>query len=678
MNGRILELAKNPELFQIKDLELLNSEINKHPYIQSLRALHLLGTHRLKPENYTNELSITAAYTTDKKILYQLINSVEEPKPSVEVATKTIVEKPITTEETKNKFTEIKSKVTETPKAVFVNGELNRILFEGEEDLLERETEKIDFESTIEAGQIITHKVEFPIPPTEKVEFAEAKDAETFSKETIIKEEIISEEKELIENPSELSFHETAEFLPEVKVDAPIENSKSKEVQEFAETEDAENFSTETIVNEDIIIEEKALFENPSELSFHETAEFSPEVKVDAPIENSETQEVQEFTETQDAETFSKETVFKENIIAEEEPIIEDSSELSFHATAEFLPDVKIGSVPAKVEVQEIVKPTLNKHEEEMKRLIAEVEAKMKASKKPKAIKAEETSKSAEVNFSETQSFDLSKSDEKESEIAEKEAITEKETVVNEEPFVEEKAEVQPTEIIQQPIEIKVDTVQEKKPEWKPMSFSTNTPDALISKKAEETPVKTEEIKEEKISIEKEEKMDSVKEETPSAERPVFNVSFFTQNVSALEKENKKEEIIPVTEEEKSAEIVEDSNVPSFINTWQSWLKIDRTKQDAQGKIEISITEIKNKVIENFIEKEPRISKLKEESDFVIKERNDDISHLMTETLANLYTEQKLYAKAIKAFGILSEKHPEKKPHFDDKIKQIKELRQNK
>ena len=76
MNGRIIELAKNPELFQIKDLELLNSEINKHPYIQSLRALHLLGTHRLKPENYSNELSTTAAYTTDKKILYQFINSI--------------------------------------------------------------------------------------------------------------------------------------------------------------------------------------------------------------------------------------------------------------------------------------------------------------------------------------------------------------------------------------------------------------------------------------------------------------------------------------------------------------------------------------------------------------------------------------------------------------------------
>src|SRR5690606_13799763 len=94
---------------------------------------------------------------------------------------------------------------------------------------------------------------------------------------------------------------------------------------------------------------------------------------------------------------------------------------------------------------------------------------------------------------------------------------------------------------------------------------------------------------------------ETLKEETRAAERPIFNVSFFTQNVSALEKENKPEEIQPVVEDKKPAEILQDSNVPNFINTWQSWLKIDRTKEVAKEKIEISITEIKNKVIENFI-----------------------------------------------------------------------------
>lgn len=601
MNGRILELAKNPELFQIKDLELLSGEINKHPYIQSLRALHLLGTHRLQPENYANELSITAAYTTDKKILYQLINSKEETKQEVKSSLKKIVEEPVVSQESTNNFTKIEAAVIDAPKPVFVNGELNRILFEGEEDFLDQESETIDIESTIESGQIVTQKPDSVIVIEKSPEFTEANDAENFSTEEIVKEENISEEKELIENPADLSFHETADFLPEVKVETTSENIESEKTPKFTESNDAETFSKEKIVNEDFISLEK--------------------------------------------------------------PIIEDASEVSFHATTDFLPEVKIASNPEKAEVQEMPKPVLNKHEEEMKRLIAEVEAKIKASKKqkPTSTEKEETAKSAEVNFSETQSFEISKIKEAKTEITELETITEKEKVI-----IAEKPEDKVTEIKLEQTEIKAESIQETRSDWKPMSFSTNTPDALIDKKQG--------VQTQKTSINKEKK-ETVKEETPATERPIFNVSFFTQKVSAL---NKEEEIKEASEDEKNAEKIEESNVPDFINTWQSWLKIDRTKEETKEKIEISITEIKNKVIENFIEKEPRISKLKEESDFVIKERNDDISHLMTETLANLYIEQKLYAKAIKAFGILSEKHPDKKSYFNDKIKEVKELRQNK
>ena len=606
MNGRIVELAKNPELFQINDLELINSELKKHPYMQSLRALHLLGTHRLQPENYKNELSITAAYTTDKKILYQLINSGKESKPSVEKDSEKIIEKPIIAEEKiKNKFTEVESAVIETPNPVFVKGELNRILFEGEEDFLERETETIDLESTIESGQIVTQKSNQAITSSKHPEFIETKDAENFSKETMVEEEIISEVKQVIENPKEVSFQEIEEFSPEVKIEAKEEILENKQAQEFTETADAENFSTEKVIHEEIISEEK--------------------------------------------------------------PIIEDLSELSFQGTEEFLPEVKMIAKPIKSELKEVPKPTLNKHEEEMNQLIAEVEAKMKASKKQKisSTETDETSKSADVNFSETQSFEFSKSDENEAEITE--VKTFEEVVEKDESKVAKKSEVQPTEIPKKSVEVKTETIQESKPEWKPMSFNNNTPDALISKKTEEIPVKKEEHREEKT--------ESVKDKNQSAERPIFNVSFFSENVSSL---NKKEETEPILETVKTAETAEDSNVPEFINTWQSWLKIDRNKVIAKEKIEISITEIKNKVIENFIEKEPKISKLKEESDFVIKERNDDISHLMTETLAKLYTDQKLFAKSIKAYEILSKKYPEKKSYFDDKIKSVKELRQNK
>ena len=77
MNSRVLELIKNPELFQKQDLEILNSEIKKQPYIQNIRALYLYGIYTHQPENYPKELSTTAAYTTDKKILYQFINKKE-------------------------------------------------------------------------------------------------------------------------------------------------------------------------------------------------------------------------------------------------------------------------------------------------------------------------------------------------------------------------------------------------------------------------------------------------------------------------------------------------------------------------------------------------------------------------------------------------------------------------
>ena len=90
------------------------------------------------------------------------------------------------------------------------------------------------------------------------------------------------------------------------------------------------------------------------------------------------------------------------------------------------------------------------------------------------------------------------------------------------------------------------------------------------------------------------------------------------------------------------------------------------------------IEEIKSKAIDTFIENNPKISKLKEENDFILKEKSDDISHLMTETLANLYLDQRLYAKAINAFELLSEKHPEKKDYFQQRIKEVKEIRQGK
>ena len=666
MNGRILELAKKPELFQIKDLEIINTEIKKNPYMQSLRALHLLGTHRLMPENYTNELSVTAAYTTDKKILYQLINSpskkeVETPikESEKETAAESVPEKVEETPETK--FVKVKSDPVEAPKPVYVNGELNRILFEGEEDFLERETEIIDLESTIESGQIVTQKPAEEIQSVAHVEeiqnLSNDSEAHNSLKEEIIKENPGVEDQTIAERATEINLPEESD-----EVDSPISD---REDDKFSETPNAENFSKKEIIEVNRIEDEKEIAEKPTDISFQEVEEFLPEIKVEAESENPD--QVSKFAESPDAENFSKEKIIKEEALSDDQEVIENSAELSFYATADFLPEVKITPVKQKPELQQPPKQSFNKHEEEMNRLIAEVEAKMKASKKTAVKQEDESLKSAEVNFSETQNFDLSESEEKPAEKVEAETVTEEELPKN---TVEENVE-KPIEKEAEKTQIAEPKIEERRTDWKPMSFSANIPDALISKKTEEIPAANKEV--EKVII----PADDKKEEEIPTERPAFNVSFFTQNVSPLTKEKKEEKSTDKTDQ-NIVEESDESNVPTFINTWQNWLKIDRSKETENNKSEISITEIKNKVIENFIEKEPRISKLKEESDFVIKERNDDISHLMTETLANLYIEQKLYAKAIKAFGLLSEKHPSKEKYFKDKIKEIKELRQNK
>ena len=229
MNSRVLELIKNPELFQKQDLEILNSEIKKQPYIQNIRALYLYGIYTHQPEKYPKELSTTAAYTTDKKILYQFINKKE-------IAEKAAISENHIPEETK--IQEIKEEIKElpvaletskvisptpieVPKPVYIDGVLNRILFEGEENFLENESVKIDIESTRESGIIVTQ----PIQKEEKTETEIPKiEEEILLKEETIQEEIVAEKTKNIpaekqeENIAEVSFHGMEEFLPNVKI----------------------------------------------------------------------------------------------------------------------------------------------------------------------------------------------------------------------------------------------------------------------------------------------------------------------------------------------------------------------------------------------------------------------------------------------------------------------------
>lgn len=517
MNTRVLELIKNPQTIQVEDLKTLETEIHQFPYIQNIRALYLYGVHLFDVDNYQKELSKTAAYTTDKKVLYQLINQAHK---------------------------------TETP--------------------------------TIETEAM-------PLLPQEE-------------KETPMEEQ---------EPQEECGINPQAETLRVEVIDAVYG------VRNRILFEGEENFWKEATTSKEDIYDVEAS-ENTSHnlLSENEIAQ----------------QNVSEIPETK------KEPL---PIKATPESTEDHASELSFHGVDTFLPDIHI-PVEHKAETYQ-PKPTLNKHEEEMKRLVAEVEAKIKAKKEAqKQLQKEEKHEeedthNGEINFAETQHFIVT-----ETEATKQDNSTE----------------------IQRPSEIKEEESFSAQPSaqntaWKPMALEQNQPDALLGKA--QSIEKT--TPQQPTTSEPEEK-----KETPQDERPVFNVSFFTSDtVTKIEEE--------VLEES------EDSNVPMFINTWQKWLKIDRNEstetktseeeaptevanESTEKETEIlasTIEEIKEKAIEDFIENEPKISKLKkEETHFVAKEKTDDISHLMTETLANLYVEQRLYTKAIEAYQVLQEKYPEK------------------
>lgn len=700
MNPRVLELIKNPKNIQLEDLGLLKDEIHAFPYIQNIRALHLYGVHLYEKESYQKELSTTAAYTTDKKILYQLINGkIQQEAKQEEVvkdksASKT-TEKPvrynykdkgfpIKREETAPEITDEQAscnlQVAQDIKPVFVNGERNRILFEGEENFLDEEnTETIDLESTLESGTLVTQKTEKTVGESiqnqeeskEEQKEIEENAGENFTPETIIDEDQISSENvaEKVEEDHHLSF---------------------EEIQPLSEENADENTADQSVEHE-IITENEEASQEPEIIEPEENL-------VEQSIEAEPISEIQEFSDTK--------------VEGKEETESEVDAELSFHGTDAFLPDVKIQANNEEVtESAEVSLPNVNKHEEEMRRLIEEVEKKMKETKAEAALEEKKDEPQAavedhEISFAETQSFHFWSAGE-ETPVPSEEVKTEA--------VQEESAE--PVKTVEEPSDVVA--VEENTPEvqtsWKPMSLESNMPDSLISKSVavpaenasievekpvsevktpvneSETEIITENSTDDSLSSEEETK-DSVEEQPESndnseekeqviaakkdEEAPVMNVSFFSTDIANLRVE-KQADNKEISAKEETKDVVEnktqspvDSNVPGFINTWQSWLKIDRTEDVEKEK-----EEIKEKAIETFIENNPRISQLKEESTYVVKEKNDDISHLMTETLANLYFEQKLYSKAIKAFEILIKKHPEKKDYFTSKIKEIKDFR---
>jgi tetratricopeptide (TPR) repeat protein len=70
----------------------------------------------------------------------------------------------------------------------------------------------------------------------------------------------------------------------------------------------------------------------------------------------------------------------------------------------------------------------------------------------------------------------------------------------------------------------------------------------------------------------------------------------------------------------------------------------------------------------------PENQPLATENEIISKSLTED-EELVTETLANIYTKQKKYDKALEAFKKLSLKYPEKNSYFATRIEEIEKFK---
>ena len=646
METRIIDLIKNPETLRVEDLNLLETEIEKFPYMQSLRAIYLLGVHRFYNENFSKELAKTAAYTTDKRILYNLINKTNENMAAALAASAFPFKTDLATKTPK--IQEVKTEVIPAPAEVKIEEKTDLVTETQSVEI----SEPVSFveENKNEEQQAVN--IETPsIPDVSPIEEPQA--------------DILSPEKTETEKTELTAAEYIAAEMAKLKSGAATEEPAIAEKEENIETTETIEIISEAEKEEILVEEVKAEEISPIEI----VEEKEVEVEIEAePVEEEERFSAEELASP---DTF--------NLRKPKETTIDfyNRKQTGF-----------VDETPAQKEDFYSAKTTLESSTEKEER---ETTIDFYARKQTSFV--EETPAQKEDFYSaKTTSESPAEKEERETTIdfyARKqtsfveETPAQKENIYSSEKTVEEKT----TE--KEEKETTIDFYARKQ-----TSFVEETPaqkeDFYSAKTTSESSAENEE-RETTIDFYASKKADSDAQEEQTSYSPVniYQKQIDTEKEAAeVSKNLVQEENISTTEEaansekpepkaeietEKVTEVVKptsNNNVTSFISTWKSWLKIDRSEI-----VTPSEQDKKAAIIDKFIENNPKISPIKEDVDFIVKEKSNDISHLMTETLAQLYVEQKLYTKAIQAYKILQEKHPEKTEEFEERIEEIKKSR---
>ena len=642
METRIIDLIKNPETLRVEDLSLLETEIEKFPYMQSLRAIYLLGVHRFYNENFSKELAKTAAYTTDKRILYNLINKTNENMAAALAASAFPFKTDLATKTPK--IQEVKTEAIPAPAEIKIEEKTDLVTetqsVEISEPVFVEENKNEEAQAVNNVTPFIPDVLPIEEPQTEVLspEKTETEKTELTAAEYIaaemakLKSGAATEEPAIAEKEENIETTETIEIISEVEKEeilveevkteeiSPIEIVEEKEVEVEAEPIEEERFSAEELASPDTFNLRKP---KETTIDFYNRKQTGFVEEIPAQKENN----------------YSSEKPISEKPAEKEE---EKETNISFYAQKQA---ESIEESPAQKEDFYSAKTTSESPAENEER---ETTIDFYARKQTSFV--EETPAQKEDFYSaKTTSESSAENEERETTIdfyARKQTSFVEETPAQKEDFYSAK------------------TTSESSAEKEERE---TTIDFYASKKAN-SDAQEEQTSYSPVNI-YQKQIDTEKEDTAEVSKNLVQ----EENISTTEEAANSEKPEPKAETEKVTEVVKptsNSNVTSFISTWKSWLKIDRSEI-----VTPSEQDKKAAIIDKFIENNPKISPIKEDVDFIVKEKSNDISHLMTETLAQLYVEQKLYTKAIQAYKILQEKHPEKTEEFEERIEEIKKSR---
>lgn len=74
--SKFLELVKNPDLIEEKDLTKLAELTSEHPYSQIIHVLNVKGLKIWNKPDFENALNLTAVYSYDRKVLHSIVAEV--------------------------------------------------------------------------------------------------------------------------------------------------------------------------------------------------------------------------------------------------------------------------------------------------------------------------------------------------------------------------------------------------------------------------------------------------------------------------------------------------------------------------------------------------------------------------------------------------------------------------